>query len=377
MLAIPKSIPERFVREHNDRLRDLMREQEVTAVVFFAPANMLAFTGTPHASSDRLACGFLTGDGGLHVICPKFELPTVAGAKNLATIHTWEEHEDSYAVFAAALRQAGVTRGTVGIDGRVWLESWYRFTAAVGSTIKLQSAEPLLREVRICKSAAECDALRKAYAAGEQVFLSMRRIIRAGATELELYEQLAAEFRGKGIDLDPMVQSGPNGAVPHNPTGTRKLAEGDTVVMDSVISLDGYNSDITRTFAIGRPSERARQAYRAVRAAQQAAIDAARPGVECQELDRIARKVITDAGFGQYFIHRLGHGLGIEVHEPPYLVGGNRETLREGMCVTIEPGVYVPGEFGIRIEDDVLITAGGCEVLRRELPVDVSEGFDR
>jgi Xaa-Pro dipeptidase len=363
-----------------------MREQDVAAVVFFAPANMLAFTGTPHASSDRLACGFLTGDGGLHVICPAFELPTVAGARNLVTIHTWEEHEDPYTVFAGVLRKAGVTRGTVRIDGRVWLDSWRRFESAVGESIKLESAEPLLREVRLCKSTAACDALRKACAVGEQVFLAMRRIIRAGATELELHQQLASEFcpNGRGgarplpwIEPDPMVQSGPNGAVPHNPTGTRKLAEGDTVVMDSVVALDGYNSDITRTFAIGEPGDRAKQAYRAVRSAQQAAIEAARPGVECQELDRIARKIITDAGFGRFFTHRLGHGLGIEVHEPPYLVGGNREKLREGMCVTIEPGVYLPGEFGIRIEDDVLITADGCEVLRRELPVDVSDGFDR
>jgi Xaa-Pro aminopeptidase len=173
-----------------------------------------------------------------------------------------------------------------------------------------------------------------------------------------------------------MIQSGPNAAVPHNPTGERALQEGDAIVVDSVIRVDGYNNDLTRTYALGAPSPRAKEAYKAVRKAQAAAIDAARPGVECGELDRIARQVITEAGFGEYFLHRLGHGMGIECHEPPYLVGGNTEKLRAGMCMSVEPGIYARGEFGIRIEDDILISDDGCEVIRGELPTDVTAAFD-
>jgi Xaa-Pro aminopeptidase len=174
-----------------------------------------------------------------------------------------------------------------------------------------------------------------------------------------------------------MIQSGPNAAIPHNPTGERRLQEGDAIVVDSVVQFNGYYNDLTRTFALGEPPPRAKQAYRAVRRAQQAAIEAARPGIACEKLDRIARGIIAEAGFGQYFAHRLGHGIGIEVHEPPYLVGGNRETLRPGMCMSVEPGVYIPGEFGIRIEDDILITEDGCEVIRGGLSTDVTHAFDR
>ena len=264
---------------------------------------------------------------------------------------------------ALQAREAGATRFCMGAAYR-------------GPTDKqVEKIGEMIREVRICKSELEQNALRGAHRRGERAFLEMKSIIRGGASEIELQRELAEKLAPEGISITPMVQSGPNGAIPHNPTGDRKLQEGDTVVMDSVTPFDGYFNDITRTYAIGEPSDRAKKAYRTVRRAQQAAIDAAKPGVECQQLDKIARGIITDAGFGEFFTHRLGHGLGIEVHEPPFLVGGNTEKLRAGMCVTMEPGIYVPGEFGIRIEDDVLITETGCEVISGELTTDVTDAF--
>lgn len=376
MVPIADSIPQSIVSEHIERLCQLMRRDDLAAVLVFDKANMLAFAGTPHASWDRLTCGAITREGDVRVVCPAFERPAVSGAERLATVHVWREEQDPYRCFADALAAAGVRSGRLGVDGRVWLDAWYRFQDACGA-LKLQSAEHLLREVRICKSPAEQDLLRAAHRKGERVFLTMRDTIRAGVSESDLQREVAEKLRGEGVTFSPLIQSGPNGAIPHNPTGSRVLAEGDNVVIDSVVTRDGYNNDLTRTFAIGEPGKRAKHAYQTVRKAQAAAIEAAKPGVECRALDRIARKIISDAGFGEFFTHRLGHGMGVECHEPPYLNGANAETLRAGMCVTIEPGVYVPGEFGVRIEDDVLITEDGCEVIAGQLPTDVTDAFDR
>ncbi|MBW7904935.1 MAG: Xaa-Pro peptidase family protein [Phycisphaerae bacterium] len=378
MAPIASTIPPHVVREHVLRLCELMRESEVAAVLLFDRANMLAFAGTSHGPWDRLTCGAVTRDGQVLVVCPEFERPAVAGAEAIATIHTWREHEDAYARLAEALRSAGVRGGVLGYDGRVWLESYERFRDAC-AFLTPRPAGALLREVRVCKSRAEQALLRAAQERGVRVFEALAPLMRPGARECDLHTAVAERMRAEGLSVDPMIQSGPNAAVPHNATGTRGLEAGDLVVVDSTVIVDGYYSDLTRTFAIGSAgaiSPRARRAYRAVRDAQRAAIAAARPGVACETLDAIARRVIAEAGFGEHFTHRLGHGLGIECHEPPYLVGGNREPLRAGMYVTIEPGVYVPGEFGVRIEDDVLITENGCQVLSSALATDLSPELD-
>lgn len=376
MSPVGKNVPEAIVRENIARLLDLMKQDDLAAVIVFDASNMLAFTGTPHASSDRLTCGVVTREGAVQVICPAFERPSVRGAESIASVHTWQEHENAYHCFAEALKRAGVRSGKLGVDGRIWLSAWQAF-GEVCEGFELLSAERLIREVRIIKSPAAQELLRAAHRRGEQLFFAVGEMIRTGISEIELQGQLQARFAKEGLAVDPMIQSGPNGAVPHNPTGQRRLQESDNLVVDSVITADGFNNDLTRTFAVGEPSRRAKRAYQAVRTAQAAAIAEARPGVECRELDQLARKIITEAGFGEFFTHRLGHGIGIECHEPPYLDGGNAEALRPGVCVTVEPGVYVPGAFGVRIEDEILITEGGCEVIRGELATDVTDAFDR
>ncbi|MEW6251056.1 MAG: Xaa-Pro peptidase family protein [Planctomycetota bacterium] len=368
------AIDESIVREHIAHVVDLLRASGFAAVIVFHSSNMLAFTGTPHASSDRLCCGAVTHEGRVVVVCPRFERPAVAGAERVATVSTWEEHEDPYACFAEALRAAGVRGGRVGLDGRTWIDAAARLRGACEG-LTLEPGEALLREVRICKSAAEQEAMRAAHRRGEQVYAKVGELIRPGVREVDVERELAAWFEPRGLRVKPLVQSGPNGAVPHNTANERVLREGDAVVVDSVTQTRGYTNDLTRTFVLGRPSEKLARAYRAVRAAQAAVFEAARPGLTCGRLDEIARRVIAEAGFGEFFIHRLGHGIGIECHEPPYLVAGSAEVLRPGMCCTVEPGVYVPGEFGVRIEDDIIVTADGCEVIRGTLPTDVSAAF--
>lgn len=376
-MGVGNSIPVGIVRDHIAHLSELMRNSAVDAVVVFHPSNMLAFTGTPHASSDRLVCGVVSREGQAAVVCPAFERPTVSGAEPNASIRLWREDQDPYAACADALRRMGISGGVIGLDGRMWLCARERLESALGRSAIFCDAEPMLRDVRICKTPAEVEVMRAAHRRGERVYFELSRMIGPGISEIELHRGLAAHFAAEGLAVDPMIQSGPNAAIPHNLTGERRLENGDLVVVDSVIIHDGYHNDLTRTYAIGEPRGQARKAYEAVRAAHHAAIEAARPGMECAALDAIARKVIEDAGFGDFFIHRLGHGIGIECHEPPYLVGGNTETLRPGMCMTIEPGIYIRGEFGVRVEDDIVITEAGCEVIRGELGTDVSDAFGR
>ena len=183
----------------------------------------------------------------------------------------------------------------------------------------------------------------------------------AGRTESEIAADLAGLLRGHGhsqVDFT-VVGSGPNGANPHHEAGDRTIQEGDMVVLDFGGLKDGYGSDTTRTVHVGEPTDEEREVYEIVRRAQQAGFEAVRPGVACQEIDRAARKVISDAGYGEYFIHRIGHGIGMTTHEPPYMVEGETQPIVPGMCFSIEPGIYLPGRFGVRIEDIVTVTEDG------------------
>ncbi|MBK9120815.1 MAG: aminopeptidase P family protein [Phycisphaerales bacterium] len=375
MRPVSVAIPSEIVRDHVARLGDLMRAADYTAVIVFAPANMLAFVGVPYSASDRLTCAAITREGAVHAICPAFERPGFADVEDWVQIHTWAEDSDAYAALAAALATDGIRRGRLGVDGRIWLEAFERFKS-VFPEMQVDSAEHLLRAVRICKSPAEQAILRAAHALGERAFLELATLMRAGISERALHDELTTRCAPLGLVVSPLIQSGPNASAPHHLTDERVLRAGDAIVVDSVTRYRGYFNDLTRTWVLGTPGTQVRSAYRAVRTAQAAAIEAARPGVAAGELDAIARRVITEAGFGPCFVHRLGHGIGLECHEPPYLVAGNGEPLRAGMCMTVEPGIYVPGEFGIRIEDDIIITADGCEVIRGELATDVCPHFD-
>ncbi len=364
-------IPGEIVADLVRRVRDGLTDAGLEAVVAFDRSNMLAVTGVSHCSSDRMVCAAVLRDGSVHVACPAFERAAFARAESTVAIHPWEEDENPYAAFAAALRTAGVRSGRIGLDGRTWISAQEAFSQAFGGE-RVIAADSVFRQSRICKSDAELAILRAAHRRGERVFLAAMDLVRPGVAELRLHAELCKRMDTMGITVDPLVQSGPTAADPHQPAGDRALQDGDAVVIDSVITHCGYVNDLTRTYAVGAPDAEVRAAYRAVRDAQAAAIDAAGPGVECRELDRIARSVIARAGFDGCMLHRLGHGIGLEGHEPPYLNGANSERLRPGMCVTIEPGIYVRGRFGIRIEDDLIITPTGCEVIGGQLATDVS-----
>jgi Xaa-Pro aminopeptidase len=228
--------------------------------------------------------------------------------------------------------------------------------------------------LRAVKDPAELERLTRAGAGADAAYEEILAVRFAGRAETEVAADLAALLRKHGhsqVDFT-IVGSGPNGANPHHGAGERVIAEGDTVVLDFGGLRDGYGSDTTRTVHVGPADDEVRTVHDIVRRAQQAAFEAVRPGVTCQEIDRVARQVITEAGYGEYFVHRVGHGIGVTTHEPPYLVEGETRPLVPGMCFSIEPGIYLPGRFGVRIEDIVTVTEDGGRRLNntsRELAI--------
>ena len=239
----------------------------------------------------------------------------------------------------------------------------YRLLEAALPGAEFVDATDVLASLRMYKDEIEVAAMQKAAVVAENALSAVIAEIKIGMTELEiagmLVQQLLKNGSGGVLPFQPIVSTGPNGANPHAVPSERKLASGDLLVIDFGASVDGYFSDITRTFAIGEYSDEQRRVYNTVMAANQAGHSTAAPGVACQVVDQAARDVIEDAGYGEYFIHRTGHGLGMQTHEAPYIRSDNPRKLNPGMTFTIEPGIYLPDRFGVRIEDDVLVTEDG------------------
>ncbi|WP_330259962.1 aminopeptidase P family protein [Streptomyces murinus] len=321
--------------------------------------DMVWLTGyTPTAVTERLTLLVLAPGQDPVLVVPTLEAPdaehSVAG--EALTLRDWTDGKDPYAVTAELLDG----RGRYGISDNTWGMHvlGLQRTLPDSSYAALTDALPMLRAV---KDAAEVELLAAAGAAADAAFEEIRKVTFAGRRESDLGRDLAALLRRFGhsqVDFT-IVGSGPNGANPHHEVGDRVIQRGDMVVLDFGGLKDGYGSDTTRTVHVGEPTEEERRVHDTVREAQEAGYQAVRPGVACQEVDRAARKVITDAGYGEYFIHRTGHGIGVTTHEPPYMIEGEELPLVPGMCFSVEPGIYLPGRFGVRIEDIVTVTEDG------------------
>ncbi len=331
------------------------------AGLLVAPGPDLAYlTGyTPPAATERLTLLLLRAGEPAALVVPRLErgdAEKAAGAAAL-TFVDWTDGTDAHRHAAGLLDAAG----RYAISDNAWamhLLGLQRHLPAAGF-VSFSDGLPMLRAV---KDASELARLVAAGAAADASFEEILSVPFAGRREQEVADDLAGLLRAHGhsqVDFT-IVGSGPNGADPHHQAGERVICPGDPVVLDFGGLCQGYGSDTTRTVSVGEPTDEVRSVYEVVRRAQQAAFEAVRPGVECQEIDRVARRVITQAGYGEYFIHRVGHGIGVTTHEPPYLVEGEARPLVPGMCFSIEPGVYLPGRFGIRIEDIVTVTEDGA-----------------
>ncbi|MCU7728597.1 aminopeptidase P family protein [Actinoplanes sp. KI2] len=312
----------------------------------------------PTAVTERLTLLVLTPDQPPTLVVPALERPDAAGAVGAPalTLLDWADGTDPYQAVAPLLRPDG----RYGISDSTWAMHLLGLQKTLpGSAYEaLSVCQPMLRAI---KDEHELARLAAAGAAADAAYGEILGVRFAGRRETEVAADLAALLRKFGheqVDFT-VVGSGPNGANPHHEAGSRVIERGDAVVLDFGGLLDGYGSDTTRTVTVGEPSDEVREIHDIVRRAQQAAFEAVRPGIQCQEIDWVARQVIRDAGYGEFFIHRTGHGIGVTTHEPPYMVAGEHQKLVPGMCFSIEPGIYLPGKFGVRIEDIVTVTDSG------------------
>jgi D-alanyl-D-alanine dipeptidase len=312
---------------------------------------------TPPAATERLTLLVLAPGQDPVLVVPALEAPDAARATGAPalTLRDWTDGKDPYAATAALL-----DGGRFGISDNAWALHLLELQKALPGTsyASLTEALPMLRAV---KDAAELELLAAAGAAADATFEEIRNVPFAGRRESEIaadLSRLLSEHGHEQVDFT-IVASGPNGANPHHEAGDRVVERGDMVVLDFGGLRGGYGSDTSRTVHVGEPTDEERRVHDVVREAQEAGFRAVRPDVACQEVDRAARAVIADAGYGEYFIHRTGHGIGVTTHEPPYMIEGEEQPLVSGMCFSVEPGIYLPGRFGVRIEDIVTVTEDG------------------
>ncbi|HQQ79179.1 MAG TPA: Xaa-Pro peptidase family protein, partial [Thermoanaerobaculia bacterium] len=327
------------------------------ALVAVPSTSMAWLCGADPGRSERVMALVLRPKVPSAFVTPFFEEERVRCDAVVGRTAVWQEHEDPVRLLAALL--TGARR--IGIEGTTDFHTASRLRDATGA--RLVDAAGLFDGLRAVKSDAEKAILRDAAARMVAAIAATHARLAAGMTEREVGEVLSGELRRLGVRGGALVQFGASAALPHGGPGDARLEKGDVVLIDGGCRVRGYTSDITRTVAFGSASDEVRKVYAAVDAAQRAAFAAFRAGAIPEDVDRSARKVIEDAGYGAFFTHRLGHGLGMDGHEAPYLVQGNRVPLALGNVCTLEPGIYLPGRLGVRIEDDVFATADGCEAL--------------
>lgn len=358
---MPNSDPfERRTRDAQQRLR----EQGADAVVLFPSRNLRYLAGFDEEPGERHLLLFVPSESDPVFLVPELYEDQTRDDSWVADVHTWGDAENPVPRIAEIGEELGLTGGHLLTDDSMWaLFTQDLRTALPEATFGL--ASEVLGALRVRKDEAELDAMCRAGAVADETVRDLRALGEdaLGLTEAELaakVEELLVANGGTGVSFDTIVGSGPNGAKPHHHHSDREIQPGDPVVLDFGTRVDGYPSDQTRTLVFGgEPSERVKQVHDVVREAHNAGVDAVEPGVTAESVDAAAREVIEEAGYGEEFIHRTGHGVGLAVHEEPFIVEGNERKLEPGMVFSVEPGIYLSKEFGVRIEDIVVVTKDG------------------
>ncbi len=347
------------------KLRDI---QGADAVLLVPGSNMVYFTGLHFHLSERPVLALFTPDGQLSFIIPQLEMPKLHQRPDLeARAFAWNDTEGYGGAFREAVEALGLRGGKLGVDGLTMrVTEWLEFQR-IDPTLGVSPVERQIINILAHKSADEVEAMRRAVQISEAALRTVIAEVEPGMTERQIAERLLAEMTAQGsqgVAFEPLVQTGPNSALPHGMLTDRVLGADEFLLIDYGGRYADYPADITRTFCLGKPSAEMQKIYDTVLAANEAAIRAAGPGVAMGDVDRAARQVIVAAGYGEYFIHRTGHGLGIAGHEIiPQIAEGVTDLLEPGMAFTVEPGIYIPGLGGVRIEDNVVVTDSGVDVL--------------
>jgi len=360
----PSLSPEVFARRL-DRARGELKARGLDLLIATPSTNYEYFTGYNPGRSERLIALLLPVAGPPAIVCPSFEVERIKRHSVITELRGWEEQEDPHALVHETVRLLlpGSGKRTIALESTTAYQTFLRLGRALADW-KFVDAAPVTERLRVIKSPEEIALLRRAIAITLDAIAATFAQLAVGTTERDVAQVLEHEMRQRGAPGDGLVQFGPSSALPHGGPGGPKLEREMVVLIDCGCRVGGYTSDITRTIWFGdRPSDEFRKVFNVVHDAQTAAIELGRPGTPCEAMDRAARRVITTAGYGPFFTHRLGHGLGMDGHEPEYLVAGNETRLETGMVFTIEPGIYQLGKFGVRIEDDCVMTESGVQLL--------------
>ncbi len=346
------------------KVQEIMVEEGVDALLVSPSSDMLYLSGCPLTPSERLALMILRREGRPAFIVPSLEAPNLASLAGNLDVRPWADPQDPTAILREIV---GATEElTLAVSDRLWAVYLIQLEQALPGARFVPGSE-LLRRLRIIKDSDELALLAEVSAMGDRVFEKLVALKIEGMTELQLASRLGNLMMDEGFEsLDfRIVGSGENGASPHHFAGERRINRGDPIVLDFGGTHRGYFSDMTRTICVGEPSREFQEVYEIVRRAQEAGIGAAHLGVVGSTVDAAARGIIEEAGYGEYFIHRTGHGVGLDVHEDPPIGKSGSTILDRGMVFTVEPGIYLPGRFGVRIEDVVAMTGQGVERLSR------------
>jgi Xaa-Pro aminopeptidase len=360
------------LQARRDRAQARARDLGVDALLVSPGADLRYLTGYDAIPLERLTALVLPAVGEPTLVVPALERPAAeqSPAADLPIV-AWGETDDPVALVVERL---GGVPERVAVDDQMWAEKALRFAAALPGC-DLVAGGAVLAPLRARKDPAEVEALADAAAAIDEVHARMGEWLRPGRTERDVALDIERGILASGherVDF-VIVASGPNAASPHHAVADRVLQTGDTVVVDiGGLMHTGYRSDSTRTYALGRPSAQAAEEYAVLRRAQHAAVAAVRPGIPAEQVDAVARNLISDAGLGDLFVHRTGHGIGVDTHEHPYIVAGNEQPLEPGMVFSVEPGIYRPQAHGARIEDIVAVTEHGVRPLNQR-PHDLVE----
>jgi Xaa-Pro dipeptidase len=372
--AKPITVSEREQRV--ERARQLMTENKIDAVMVMGGTSLVYFSNIRWWMSERLFALILPVKGSPFYVCPAFEedrareqIASGPGGTN-AEVRTWQEDESPYQRIAEGLKARGLSTGKIGMEETVR----YVFSEGVSKAapgLQVVSATPVTAGCRMIKSLHELQLMKLAnevtLAAYEAAYLSTKE----GMTQNDFGAMVQAAHAQQGFRGDASIQIGEYSALPHGSAKPQIIREGTILLMDGGCTAEGYESDISRTVVLGKPTDKMKKVFEIVHKAQSAALATAKPGVQCQAVDAAARKIITDAGYGpdyQHFTHRVGHGIGMDGHEWPYLVRGNTLLLAPNMTFSDEPGIYIRGEFGVRLEDDMHITENGAELFTPQSP---------
>ena len=372
--ARPVSIEERAQRQ--ERARVLMREQHIDAILLAQGTSLVYFAGIQWWGGERLFAMVLPAKGDAFFVSPAFEegraREQISKGPNGANldVRIWQEDENPYDRVAQGLKDRGLGSSKLGIEETVKFV-FSQGIAAASPQAQIQAATPITAGCRMIKSEQEVERMRLASRVTLAAYEAAYRALKPGMTKPDAEHLIEQAHAKLGFEGGADVQVGEYSAFPHGSVTPQVIREGSVVLVDGGCTVEGYTSDITRTFVLGKASDRMKKVFDIVHKAQSAALAAAHPGVECGNIDAAARKVIVDAGFGpdyKYFTHRVGHGMGMDGHEWPYLVRGNQTKLAQHMTFSDEPGIYIRGEFGLRLEDDMHITAEGAELFTPQSP---------